>query len=115
MAKIKVLAGDFKMNLRVSLDMLFAPHETGWGADQIPIADLKSVEIASQDRISKLAGKAKSGAHREAALNSPGWLAGLLPGKGKKKVTFVAKFKDGRWLLGTTDSKTFRKLQATVS
>jgi len=29
-------------------------------------------------------------------------------------VTFIAKFKDGRKLLATTDSKTFTKLRALV-
>jgi len=41
-------------------------------------------------------------------------LAGLLLGGNKKEITFVAKFKDGRKLLATTDSGTFTKLQAAV-
>ncbi|MGI2002125.1 hypothetical protein [Shewanella frigidimarina] len=49
------------------------------------------------------------------ALGPAGLLAGLLLGGGKSKdVTFVAKFKDGRKFLGTTDNKTFTKLQAAV-
>lgn len=49
------------------------------------------------------------------ALGPAGLLAGLLLGGEKSKdVTFVAKFKDGRKFLGTTDNKTFTKLQAAV-
>jgi hypothetical protein len=32
----------------------------------------------------------------------------------KKEVTFIARFKDGRKLLATTDSSTYTKLQAAV-
>jgi len=43
-----------------------------------------------------------------------GLLAGLMLGGRKKEVTFVARFKDERKLLATTDRKTFIALQAAA-
>lgn len=48
------------------------------------------------------------------ALGQVGLLAGLILGGNKKEVTFVAKFKDGRKMLATTDSKSFTKMQAAT-
>ena len=39
---------------------------------------------------------------------------GLLLGGKKKEVTFIARFKDGRKMLATTDNKTFVSLKAQV-
>ena len=45
-------------------------------------------------------------------LGPVGLLAGLLMGGKKKQVTFIAKFKDGRKLIATTDEKTWVEIQS---
>jgi len=41
-------------------------------------------------------------------------LAGLLLGGKKKEVTFVAKFKDDKKMLGSTDSETYKTMMASI-
>ena len=47
-------------------------------------------------------------------LGPVGLLAGLLLGGRNKEITFVAKFKNGKKIFASTDSKTFTKLQAVI-
>ena len=74
--------------------------------------ELESAELATEESIKKLSGTVGWGLVGGALLGPVGLLAGLLLGGKKKQITFVAKFKDGRKLLATTDSKTFTKIQA---
>lgn len=73
---------------------------------------IETVEIATEENVKKLGGTVGWGIAGAVLLGPVGLLAGLLVGGRKKEVTFVARFKDGRKLLGTTDSKTFTTLQA---
>lgn len=82
--------------------------------ENIPLAALESVETASEESVKKIGGTVGWGIAGGAFLGPVGLLAGLLLGGKKKKTTFVAKFKDGRKLLATTDAKTYTKIQAAV-
>ena len=62
----------------------------------------------------KIGGTVGWGAVGAIALGPVGLLAGLLLGGKKKEVTFVARFKDGRKLLATTDNGTFTKIKAAI-
>ncbi|WP_194091675.1 hypothetical protein [Vibrio hibernica] len=116
MAKVKVHAGDFlEGDGQLSfgaLTLKTAKHNIM--GETILISQLESVDLASEENVKKVAGTVGWGAVGALALGPAGLLAGLLLGGKKKDVTFIAKFKDGRKLLATTDSKSYTKLQAAV-
>ena len=116
MAKIAVYAGDFlkgdgQFNFG-SLTLRTAAHS--WVGETIPISQLETVEVASEESVKKIGGTIGWGAAGALILGPVGLLAGLLLGGKRKEVTFIAKFKDGRKLLATTDSSTYTKLRAAV-
>jgi len=116
MAKIKVHAGDFlEGDDQYSFgSLILKTKEHSFIGETIPITELETVEIATEESVKKIGGTIGWGAAGAVILGPVGLLAGLLLGGKKKEVTFVARFKDGRKLLATTDSKTFTKLQAAV-
>ena len=116
MAKIKVLAGDFlEGDGQYSWGSLtLKTEEHSWAGETIPLSQLDTVDIATEESVKAIGGTVGWGAAGAVILGPVGLLAGLLLGGKKKEITFVAKFKDGRRLMATTDSKTFTKLQATV-
>ncbi|MDD4329644.1 MAG: hypothetical protein PHD79_06800 [Aliarcobacter sp.] len=116
MAKIKVLAGDFiKTDGEYSWgSLILKTEEHSWFGETIPLSQLDTVDIATEENVKKIGGTVGWGAAGAIILGPVGLLAGLLLGGKKKEVTFVAKFKDGRKLMAQTDSKTFIKIQAAV-
>lgn len=116
MAKVKVLAGDFlEADGEYSWGSLkLKTKEHSWVGETIPLNQLDTVDIATEESVKKIGGTVGWGAAGAVILGPVGLLAGLLLGGKKKEVTFVAKFKDGRKLMASTDSKTFTKLQAAV-
>lgn len=116
MAKVTVHAGDFlKGDGQFSFGSLTLRTEAHtWLGETIPITQLETVEVATEETVKKLAGTVGWGAVGGIILGPVGLLAGLLLGGRKKEVTFIAKFKDGRRLLATTDRATFTKLQAAA-
>ena len=116
MAKVKVHAGDFLEgdNQYSFGSLILKTKEHRFFGETIPITELETVEVATEESVKKLGGTVGWGAAGALILGPVGLLAGLLLGGKKKEVTFIAKFKDGRKLLASTDSKTFTKLQASV-
>ncbi|MBU4495823.1 MAG: hypothetical protein L6425_02140 [Candidatus Aminicenantes bacterium] len=116
MAKIKVLAGDFLSgDSSLSWGNLFLKTEAHSVAGElIPLTQLASVEVASEESVKKMGGTIGWGVAGTLLAGPIGLLAGLLLGGKKKEVTFIAKFKDGRKLMATTDSGTYKKLLAAV-
>ncbi|CAM2894746.1 hypothetical protein [Vibrio rarus] len=116
MAKIKVHAGDFLEGDGVlsfnALTLKTDKHNII--GETILIYQLESVDVASEENVKKMAGTIGWGTVGALALGPAGLLAGLLLGGKKKDITFIAKFKDGRKLLATTDSKSYTKLQSAV-
>ncbi len=116
MAKIKVHAGDFlEGSGQYSFGSLaLMTKEHSFVGETIPITELDTIDVATEENVKKLGGTVGWGAAGALILGPVGLLAGLLLGGKKTQVTFVAKFKDGRKLLASTDSKIFTKLQAAV-
>lgn len=116
MAKITVHAGDFlkgDASFGFNCFTLKTPEHKYVG-EAIVASQLESVEVASEENVKKLGGTVGWGAAGALLLGPAGLLAGLLLGGKKKEVTFIAKFKDGRKFLGTTDSSTYTKIVAAV-
>jgi hypothetical protein len=116
MAKVTVHAGDFlKGEGQFSFDsLILKTTEHSWVGETISITQLETVEVASEESVKKIGGTIGWGAAGALVLGPVGLLAGLLLGGKKKEVTFLAKFKDGRKFLATTDNGTFIKLRAAV-
>lgn len=117
MGKIKVHAGDFEKignnSFSFGVFTLFTKEHPFMG-ETILSSELESIDTASEENVKKIGGTVGWGVVGGALLGPVGLLAGLLVGGKKKEVTFVAKFKDGRKLLATTDNKTYTKIQAST-
>jgi len=115
MGSLKVHAGDWgKGSGSYGLGIFLLPQSGAWKQDSIPSSHLAEVDVASEESVKRLGGAAGWGAVGGVLLGPVGLLAGMLLGGRGKDVTFVAKLKDGRKLLATTDNKTFIKIQAAV-
>lgn len=116
MAKVRIHAGDFlKGNGQYSFgSLVLRTQGQKFIGESIPISELAEVDVATEDTVKKLGGTVGWGLAGAVALGPVGLLAGLLLGGKKKEITFVARFKDGRKLLATTDNKTFTKLKAAT-
>lgn len=80
--------------------------------EKVPSKRLKSVEVATEEKIKKLSGALSFGLVGGVLLGPLGALVGALVGGNKKEITFVATFHDGRSFVATTDPKTFAALKA---
>jgi hypothetical protein len=115
MSRLNVLAGDFtKGEGQLALNNLILPTERAPSGEAVPLSDLAAVEIATEETARDIVGTIGWGAVGAVVLGPIGLLAGLLLGGKKKEVTFIARFKDGRKLLASTDSGTYTKLLASV-
>lgn len=121
MAKIKVHAGDWlkgEGSVSPLMNTISLPNRTdpwlGLQCEHISLDNLSEVESATEESVKRLGGTIGWGLVGGALLGPVGLLAGLLAGGRAKDVTFVARFKDGRKVLATTDSKSFTKLKAAV-
>ena len=116
MARLKVHAGDFDthgQSVYIAGQFVMSKPGRFWG-EKIPASALRTVEVASEETVTKLGGAAGWGLVGGALLGPAGLLAGLLHGGRKNEVTFVAEFQDGRRLLATTSAKAFREIRAAV-
>lgn len=116
MAKITVHAGDWPKGYgQFTFGSFALPKKGGWGGfEGVASSALAEVELASEESVKRLGGTVGWGAVGGVLLGPVGLLAGLLAGGRGTSVTFIAKFKDGRKLLASTDSKTFTKIRAEV-
>ena len=116
MGAITVHAGDYAKGGRHALNFgtLFMYEEGRSTPISIHLSSLETVEIASEASVKRLGGTVGWGVAGAVLLGPAGMLAGLLLGGRAKEVTFVARFRDGSKFLGTTDPKTFTKLQAAA-
>lgn len=114
MAKIKVHAGDFSTtgaSFMVNTFEFLEPDKV-WSKIKYHVSDLEELEEASEESVKRVGGTVGWGAVGGALLGPVGLLAGLLAGGRGKDVTFVARFKDGRKVLGTVNHKAFVKMKA---
>jgi hypothetical protein len=115
---LKVLAGDF-INTRGTSKCspagfsLWPKDETfHWSPEQIPMSEIEILEQASEENVKKIGRTVLWGLAGAVALGPVGLLAGLLLGGKKTEITFFTKFKDGRKLVATVDSKTWANIIA---
>lgn len=117
MATIDIHAGDFaKGSAKLMFSTITFPWQAGDGilGKTAQLSDLSGVEKASEESVKRTGGTVGWGVVGATLLGPVGLLAGLLAGGKGTNVTFVATLKDGRKFLGTTDAKTYTKLQAAV-
>ncbi|MFA5595950.1 MAG: hypothetical protein WDA26_00105 [Pusillimonas sp.] len=118
MGTIKIHAGDFPTGKASShFSAIVFPWKPGDGfsaGECVQFTDIEALEVANEESVKKLGGTVGWGVVGATLLGPVGMLAGLLAGGRKSEVTFVCKFKDGRKMLATTDSKTFTKMQAAI-
>lgn len=114
MAVVKVHGGDFLKGTGAYHfgSLVLKTVQNPIIGEAVPASKLELVQVASEDVVKKFFGTAGCGLVGGLILGPVGALAGLLAGGRKKEITFIARFRDGRKLLATTDSKTFLKLQA---
>lgn len=120
-ANLVIHAGDFTKgkgvisanDLAFSFTAAWAPGDGLLGkSNSFNKYDVEEVSIATEENVKRVGGTVGWGLAGAAILGPVGLLAGLLLGGKGKDVTFIIKFKDGRKMLATTDSKTFTKLAA---
>lgn len=116
MSKVTVHAGDFSKGGQHSFNFgSFALYSAGkMMPEGIHASALEAVEHASEESVKRLGGTVGWGVVGGVLFGPVGLLAGLLAGGRGKDVTFIARFSDGRKFLGTTDAKTYTKIQAAV-
>jgi len=115
MAKIKILAGSFpKGEAYIYFGQITLPGQSSAIAFNHFLRDLEEIDVASEENVKKVGGTLGWGAAGAILLGPAGLLAGLLLGGKKKEVTFVAKFKDDKKMLGSTDSETYKTMMASI-
>lgn len=100
---MKILAGDWNENATVVVNRSFggkaieiAIQKSGFSFEKLPIDQVETVEILTENNKSSILGKAGWGTVGAIALGPIGLLAGVLGGGNRKERIMVVKFKDGR-------------------
>jgi hypothetical protein len=115
---LKVLAGDFTNKRRTNkcgpagFSLWPKDRKFHWSPEQIPMSQIEILEQASEENVKKIGVSLGWGLAGAVALGPVGLLAGLLLGGKKTEITFFSKFKDGRKLVATVDSKTWARIVA---
>ncbi|WP_312320907.1 hypothetical protein [Acinetobacter variabilis] len=121
MANLTIHAGDFtkgkgSITILGGVFTISAPWAAGDGfsgnVQSFSSVEIEEITVATEENVKRIGGTVGWGVAGAALLGPVGLLAGLLLGGKGKDVTFILKFKDGRKMLATTDSKTFTKLAA---
>jgi len=113
MSVLQIHAGDFyEGKAEFSAGEFFLKSRQSDGAvENICASKIEVLDVASEENVKKVGGTVGWGAAGAVLLGPAGLVAGLLLGGKKKEVTFVTKFKDGRKLIATADSKLYKELQ----
>lgn len=85
----------------------------GYGEEIWP-TDFAEIEMASEESVKSVCGAVGWGVAGAALFGPVGLLAGALMGGRKDEVTFVAKLKDGRKMLGTMEKKDYNLILQTI-
>ena len=113
LGRINIHAGSFKKGLEHQYlrGKFIMKNEGKFFREKIPLSEVATVEIATEESVISLGGAAGWGLAGSILLGPVGLLAGLVLGGKGKDITFVCVFKDGRKFLGATSEKVFNELQ----
>ena len=119
MLTFKVLAGDFRKDGKhqfLARDKQIHVQKDGWWPkfEKIDLAEIDTLEIASEESVKKVWGTVAGGAAGAIMLGPLGLLAGVLTGGNRKEIVFVCKFKDGRKLMAKCNNKTYQAIQEAM-
>lgn len=112
MATFEILEGDFAKGYSsyMSEAKSFLMNNGRGGHDIVPAKDLEFLTVATEETVKKAGGTIGWGLAGGAVFGPVGLLAGLVLGKKKKSVTFVARFKSGKKFLAKADERDFATL-----
>jgi hypothetical protein len=113
LGRINIHAGSFKKGQEHQYvrEKFFMKNESKFFREKIPLSEVSTVELATEEAVVSLGGAAGWGLAGSVLLGPVGLLAGLVLGGKGKDITFVCVFKDGRKFLGTASEKVFNELQ----
>ena len=119
MLTFKALAGDFRKDGKhqfLAKDNLLLLQKAGWRPkfEKINLAEIETIEVASEESVKKVWGTVAGGAAGAVLLGPLGLLAGVLTGGNRKEVVFVCKFKDGRKLMAKCKNRTYQAIQEAM-
>jgi hypothetical protein len=114
MAHVKVLAGDFRKGAGgYSFGCLSATPEGTWSPKAYSLkTNVSELELADERSTTKVFGAAGWGTVGAVLAGPLGLAAGAILGGRGQKVVFVAKFDDGKRLMGECDKATWTKMLA---
>jgi hypothetical protein len=112
MADLEVYGVDFlkgRGHLSFGKLTLKTPAHRFFG-ESIPIDQIAYIETVSSHTTKDAGAGIEAGIAGAVLAGTPGFLAGVMLGKSKGQISFVARFKDRRILLATTDHATYNTL-----
>ena len=121
MSKIKVIAGDFEPAEGIWYRGSFRLWRRGTRPSKIApstpnitirAADLRSLEIATEETVKRVGGATGWGAAGMVVAGPIGAVLGGIIGGLGKDITFVAEFRGGQKLLATVDAGTYKEILA---
>ncbi|MBK5199723.1 MAG: hypothetical protein JJE37_15810 [Methyloceanibacter sp.] len=119
MGTITIHAGDFPLadrGLSAFDGTYFAfPLPDGeWGKQKVSFKDLVSLEVVTEQTVERGMGPVGRGLVGLTRAGPAGLLLGAVSAKSGNNITFIAKFRDGRELLGTCEQDTFVSMKAAL-
>ena len=114
MARLNVLAGDFKITSKYSHwfnGYLLMKRNGKFFREKIYPKQIESVQLASEEAVISLGGAAAFGTAGAVLLGPVGLLAGLVLGSRGNDTTFICKLMDGRKFMATARTRVFKELE----
>ncbi len=114
MARLNVLAGDFKVTSTQSHwfnGKLLMKRKGKFFRENIYPKQIESIQLASEEAVLSFGGAAAFGTAGALLLGPVGLLAGLVLGGRGKDTTFICKLMDGRKFMATARTGVFKELE----
>lgn len=115
MSNLEIHSGDFLSGHGdfMGKAFLLRTMKHRWLGEKIPASQLVDLSVVTED-MKRTAGSLGWAAAATIAAGPIGTVASLLISGKKKKITFIAKLRDGRKFMATADNKTFIQIQALL-